>query len=381
MAAPGLENLSVLRITRIVEALQDARERRPRRLRFLQRFNRVPAMNGDLMARFVGRVLIADLIAPDSVAGVYSSGKMTFESSQLPKLKIGRLLTETQLDQWNAIRSGMVQGDDAIRDFIGPIADTCLEGLDSRAEALCVAMYRDRLDYDRLGFKASGITWGMPSDLKITPQFPWTDAVNGTPVNDCLNAKLIARTRYGMEFDRATGSTQAFRHAIATAEFQAKAKVFIPAQLTFSNLSLANIEQQANLWESVTGLMWEFNDDRYWYQDTAGAVASARYQPINEVYLDAKMDDKNNAVRDLAAGFVAESLFLGMSPAAVVGANTLAGPRRGPLGYMTFPPDINPPNVTVWGVDCVWPRKHVLQSNAVLNVGAFADTISVGEPF
>lgn len=390
MAAPGLESLSVLRITRIVQALQDARNKRPATYRFSSRLARANAVNGELMARFVGRVLIADLIALDSAAGVYASGKMTFETSQSPKIKIGRTLTESQMEQFEAIRNGRTTGDEELFDYISPIVENCLDGIDQRIEALCVAMYRDRLDYDRLGFKASGITWGMPSDLKVTPQIPWDDP-DATPVDDVLNLLLLGRTRYGIEFNRLTTSTQAFRYAIATPEFQAKAKAFIPANLTFGNFSLLDMTTQRRLFEQALGgvsdgaaqVTVELNDDRYWYQGTDGNLASARYQPINEVYLDDSRNDRNGGVMDIAKGTVMESLLLGLNPGSVIGATSmpLNGARRGPLGYMTFPTDLNPPNVTLWGADVAWPRKHMLQATARMTVGTFVDTIPVTEAF
>jgi len=383
MAAAGMENLGVLRITKIIQALQDQREKQPKKHRWLSRTTSVPAMNGELIARFVGRILIADLVAPDSAGAAYSSGKLNFEAYQLPKIKIGRTLTETQLEQWNQIRSGQIVGEEAVYDFLGPIVDNCLTGIENRKEALLVAMFRDRLDYDRLGYKATGITWGMPSDLKITVATSWTDAANATPIDNLLNAVLIGRVRYGIEFDRVTLSTQALRYMIATTEFINKAKPFIRADLGWSaNYSAYSLGMQTEMFEQITGLKLEVADERYWYQNADGTLASARYQPINEVILDSSQNDRDTGVRDLAQGIVVESLFTGLNPAAIVGGMAgMNGPRRGPLGYMTFPPDLNPPNVTVWGVDCAFPRRHLLQQNAVLNVGTFVDTIPVGEPF
>jgi hypothetical protein len=43
------------------------------------------------------------------------------------------------------------------------------------------------------------------------------------------------------------------------------------------------------------------------------------------------------------------------------------GPQAGPVGYVTSPnTDLNPPNLTLWGVARGFPRKHKLGANAVL---------------
>jgi hypothetical protein len=381
MAVTGLESLSVLRITRIVQALQDVRERRPE-LTFLKRTPRVNALQGELMARFVGRVLIADLVALDSAAGVYSSGKLTYESSLLPKIKIGRHLTESQLEQFDAIQSGGISGDEQVLDFIGPIVQNTLDGIDQRCEALIVAMHINQLSYDKLGYKTAGVSWGMPTDLNILIAIPWNDAVNATPVANVLTAKLTLSQRYGLMATRLTMSTATFQAAIATAEFQAKAKLFLRADIGYTNLSLLNLDQQRGLFESATGCKLEFYDARYWYQDSGGTIASAPFLPLNKVILDTPQNDNNGAVHDLAAGKVIESMFLGMNPASVVGAGGMArGASRGPIGYMTYPSDLNSPNMTLWGVDCAWPRRHLLQMNAVLDVGPITQTIAIGEPF
>lgn len=384
MALPGLESLGVLRITRIVQALQDRRDQTPRRLVFSSRLREVPALNGELLARFIGRVLIADLIALDSATPVYASGKLTYETSQFPKIKIGRSLTESQLEQLAGMLASAGTTDEQLKDFLGPVVQNALTGVEHRKEFLAVSMFRDKMEYDRFGYKATGITWGMPSDLKATAATPWTDASNATPIDNLLNLVLIGRVRYGIEFSRVTMSTQAFRYMIATTEFINKAKPFIRAELGWStNFNAKLLGQQQAMFSTITGLQLEITDDRYWYQDPAGTLQSARFLPISEVVLDDPANDRDSAVADMAKGLIMESMLLGMNPAAVIGAGTMAGrtPQRGPMGYMTFPPNLDPPNLTLYAVDVAWPRKHLLQMNAILSTGAYADTIAVSESF
>ena len=170
----------------------------------------------------------------------------------------------------------------------------------------------------------------------------------------------------------------ALRYAIATTEFATKAKLFFRADITIANTSLMNLEMQKRLFEDVTGMSVELSDQRYFYQTAAGAIEGTRYLPINEVIIDSSQNDGNSAVWDMAQGPVIETMLLGLNPAAVVGGG-LPEARRGPIGYMTFPPDLNPPNVTVWGVDCAFPRRHMPAANAHMTVGSFTDMIPVAD--
>ena len=56
------------------------------------------------------------------------------------------------------------------------------------------------------------------------------------------------------------------------------------------------------------------------------------------------------------------------------------GATRGPISYATCE-SMNPPNITMWGVARGFPRKFMLQANAVLDVGPITDPVSVTEPF
>jgi hypothetical protein len=388
MAIPGLDNLSVLRLSRIVKKIQDARDNGLVRYRHRERLNRVPTTRNELMGRFVGRVLIADLIALDSAAGVYSSGKMDFVSYDAPKIKIGRALTESQLDQFEQVRAGNVTDEAGIMEFIGPVAENAMEGVAQRMEALYVGMLRDRLDYDRLGFKAAGALWGMPTDLRVTPSVPWT-STSATPIDTILALLLTAQVKYGATYNRVEMSTQAFRYAINTTEFQNKAKTFIRSGITLAdNISIYDITTQRRLFEQTLGgasdgamnIQISLNDDRYWYQNADGSLGSARFQPINEVYLTNTAYDRNNAAADIGTIPVMESMLMGLNPGSVIGGGTMAGAQRGPISYMTFPPDLNPPNVTLWAADVAFPRRHIPAYSAMLNVGAFTDSIPVVEP-
>jgi hypothetical protein len=377
---PGFEYMTALRLTQVIQGLIDIRDINAGLL-WVGRTPITPAADGEILGRFIGNVLIADLIAEDSAAAVYSAGKIQFETYTRPKIKMGRSLTESQLSQLDQIRRGEIRGEEAFLNFIGPIATTCLAGIRQRMEFLIVGMLTDTIVYDRLGFKVTGASWGMPADLKVTTANPWDNPATGTPVSDILAMDLIGAVRYGLTYNRLTMSTQAFRYAIATTEFQNKAKVFIPAQLSFTNLNLANLQQMRILAENTFGKAIELYDSRYFAQDTAGNNTSGPYQPINKVILDNTANDNNAMVRDFSNGIPQETKFLGLPNAAVIGGETLQGGQYGPIAYMTYPPELNSPELSLWAVAKGWPRKPKVQSNAVLTVGAFNDLVPVSEQF
>lgn len=377
--AENLRFLRAVRINRIMQALQDVREL-PTDLVWSARIPDVPALDDEIMARFTGRVQIADIVADDAQAVVYQTGKMTFESSAVPNLKHGTNMTQAMLNQLNSLR-GTIENDMGIFSaWENRTVDGLLLGVRQRKEALFLAMLCDSLTYDRLGIKMSGVTWGMPSDLKITVGVTWDTAGSATPVNDLLNAKLVGQTRYGITFDRVSMTTTDFRYMIATTEFQNKAKVFIPAQLTFTNLSLLNLDDQRVLAEKTIGMAIELNDSRYWSQDANGTATSATFHPVGKVILSASANDNDPGVWDFANGIVTESIVAGLVDTAMFG--DLGGPQYGPVSYAT-PANLqlNPPGIVYWGVSRGFPRKHLLQANAVLTVGSYGDLIQVGEPF
>jgi hypothetical protein len=41
----------------------------------------------------------------------------------------------------------------------------------------------------------------------------------------------------------------------------------------------------------------------------------------------------------------------------VIGGETLQGGQFGPIAYMTYPPELNSPELTLWAVAKGWPRK------------------------
>lgn len=377
----GLEMLSVARINQVMQALQDVREL-PGQLVFLNRTKVVPAVDGEIMARFIGRVMIADLIADDAGAVTYNYQKVQLERTAPPNLKVGQNMTQAMINQLNALTASggvgsVLENELFATNMMGIISNLRL-GVRQRMEALIVAMHIDSYSYDRFGIKLSGVGWGMPSDLNVVPAIPWTD-ITATPVSDIQTLLLTASVRYGKVYNRLTMSTQAFRYMTNTTEFQTKAKLILLPTLFGAAINQLDLRTNQKVAETLLGCTIVLYDQRFWSQDEAGNVTSAPYLPINKVILDDTSNDNNGAVQDFANGVVTETIVNSMMGGGTIGQFT--GGSVGPVGYATCPNNLNPPNITFWGVGRGFPRKYELQANAVFTIGQFADVIPVGVPF
>lgn len=372
--AAGLQLLEAARLTRIMYALQDVRTL-PQALIFSKRVVDVDAVEGEIMGKFIGHVQIADLISDDAKAAVYSTGKLQYETTNVPNLKHGVAMSQAMLNQLNAIQTLGTPNDQGIfSNYRKTQIDRLLLGIRQRKEALNVAMYLDGFSYDRLGIKMTNVSWGMPSDLKITVSTGWDTAGSATPVTDILTQRRYAQVRYGEYYDRMDMSTAAFNFMIKTTEFQNSARYYLPGGIAASALPVNNMEAMKPVAQNVLGVsVINLYDARYWQQAPDGTVASFPYLPITSVVLSSTADDGDPTAHDFANGIVTESLIGGLAPTNMIGA--FSGPTRGPVAYATAPADLNPPNLTMWGVARGFPRKYRMAASSVLTVGSFSDPI------
>jgi hypothetical protein len=377
------ENFNILQVARVNAVMQGLLDVRtiPQDLVWNARIPDTPATDAEILARWTQRILIADLIADDQKAVAYSSGKLSFESYTIPNLKHGTILNQEQLNQLNSLQ-GRIQNDETgyFTNTERSLIAGLLLGIDQRKEALKLAMLLDGFSYDRLGIKMSGVTWGMPSDLKVTLTGGDTwDNTSALAVTQILTLLRLARVRYGIVFDRLSMSLTAFNYLISTTEFQNKAKILPMISLLggASVLPLQNTATMIPIVQSVLGVKEiELNDVRFWQPNEDGTESSFSYHPINKVLFTSTSNDGNRAVYDFADAVVTESLL----PA---GAGGMVGgfgrSVRGPVSYATA--EHNPPGVTYWGVARGIPRKKLLQSSAVMTVGSFTDLIPATNPF
>jgi hypothetical protein len=347
---------------------------------FSRRVPTVRALDAEITARFIGYPQIADLIADDARAVTYQTGKFQLSTTKIPNLKIGANMTQSMLSQLLMINANPAfnQGDlGFFRDWESRTIFNLRLGIQQRIEVLLSAMMQDSFVYDRLGMKVNA-SWGMPADLKVTTATAW-DNVAATPITDLLSMVRLAQVRYGQSFNRLTMSLAAFNYMIATTEFQNRAKAFIPIGFTLTGqYATENTDDMRNLARRVLGLELEFYDQRYWSQNELGVPSSFSFWPVNKVLLDSSTNDNNAQVWDFANAVVMESVVASLGGNPITGAGAQA---VGPISYATFPENLNPPEITYWAVQRGFPRKHLLQSNAVLTVGSFSDPITATVPF
>lgn len=374
MSQQQLDLLNAARITGFMQGITDPRLN-PQPLVWQSRIPSVPAEDDEIMARFFGTLLMADLIAEDQRAPVYSMGRYSFDSTKIPKIKVGVAINESLMNQMSRVEQGGATAGEAqtVRQKYNQALNMARFGVELRIEYLKIAMLCDGMTYDRLGIKMTGVTWGMYADLKVTVGTAWSNAGAATPVADIFAIKLVAQRRYGKAFNRITMSTPAFQLMIATAEFQAKSKLLLPQGFDVNNLVLADLETQRKLAQTTLGLQIEFDDRQVHVQGTDGAITSGPMHPINKVVLTNSGDDGNGMVWDFANGVVQESRVAAIAGAAsgIVG---MAGEVRGPAGYAAARHE--PPGIVCYGVARGFTRRKQLQCSAALDIGAVTDPVS-----
>lgn len=367
----GMDVLSVKRINGVMSVLRDTREL-PQQLKWVNRTPRTPATDGEIMARYQGNVAIADVLLDDAVAPVRHTGQFTLERTVVPNVKTGRLFTQEFLNTLQRINAGGGIPDDQgyLSDYINREVDAVRLAMLHRDEQLIVQMMLDTLSHDALGVKFSGVSWGRPSDLKVTVSPLWSSPSTATPIDNILALKYLAMEKYGEMYNRITLHSTSFRQLIATDEFKAKAQLY--SQIQFPTGSFPS--QDLGPMRSIVGLMLdmevELYDQRYWAESDAGAFASSPFNPTNVVFLTDSSDDGDRMVRDLADTVVTEtvvsSLTGGGGVTGIIGG--FDAPSRGPVAYAAPSPGLNPPQLTLFGVERVFPRLKRQSSVGTLTV-------------
>lgn len=380
---PALELFRSYRVQRVVDELQDVREAQGN-LWFLGRTPVNRAMESEVIGRWQFRAQIADIIAPDSEARIYQHGQMSLYTHKIPKIKIGVGLSEQQIR--DILNFGNFAADGQVPDFIltsrARMAAVLVLGIRQRWEQMIIAAYLDTFHYDRMGMKIDA-TWGTPADLKVVLEVPWTDDADATPVDDVWAVLELGRIRYGKDWNQMVISTEGFRNMIRTAEFQAKAALFLPQTITYNNLVLANLPRQRELATNILGLEEiVFHDERYWYEDAQGLKYSDRFWPINYALLRSTADDNNSAACDVANTWTTESVLdAGVQYNGTEGWTGFGAGRYGPHVYTHIPPHLDPPSVQAYGVANSWPRKERTTAAWLKIAPSLVDSIPVGEPF
>lgn len=387
MSAP-YNILETARINGIIQALADVREL-PGQLEFSRRVPEVPATDAEILARYIQYWHIADIIADDQRAAVYNSGKLQFETTQIPNLKHGTNMTQEFINQLQAIAAngGLTNDSGYFSNYENRVVDGLLFGVRQRKEALIIAMMLDSASYNRLGIQSSA-SWGTPSNLKVTASPTWVtaNANTATPVGDILTTKRLAAVVYGDQYNRITMSTADFIAMTGTTEFQNRARYVLAPGLSAAVLPTMNIADMKELAMRILGVGdIVLYDYRGWQHNADGTFTSTPLLPIGNVILDDAGYDGDTQVWDVANSIVTESVVGSLvnsqngGGAGIFGG--FGGPARGPVAYATAPADLNPPNVVYWAVQRAFPRKRRLSANAVISTGVSVDPIPFTVPF
>ena len=362
-----LEIAAQRRIRAIMDELADVRQL-PQHLLFTNRIPLVPADDDEIMARYTGRVVAADIIADDYKAVVRAPNSLRLESTKIPNLKHGEKVTQAQINVLRRIAAGGTDARD-LRVFdnylINRLSDL-RDGVYARIEAIHVAMLLDALTYDRMGIKITA-GWGMPSDLKVTVATVWSDTANATPVSDITAVQQVAQEKYGILLDRVTLTRTDFNEMTATAEFQAKSAAY-SAQAAFPSGGFP--VNDTVVMKAIAGRLMnaevELYDAQTWTENVDGTQTAVRYLPVGKVLLTSSEGDNNPLFWDFANGVVTESV---VADFVEMPLGDFGGPVEGPVAYATAPnADLNPPDITLWAVARGFSRKHKLGASAVLTV-------------
>ncbi|MGH9763687.1 MAG: major capsid protein [Blastocatellia bacterium] len=340
-----------------------------RPLRFLNRTAKVEAFDDELIGRFTGTIYAADILSDDQEAVTYETGKLQLVSYGIPNLKLGQRISQAILNRMSAMqyRSPLVTEVNALEQWEMRLAENLVMGVRQRMNAMICAMQIDSFNYNRLGLQISG-SWGMPADLKVTPATPWTDPVNATPISDIQVLRNHALDVYGVLYDRMTLSHQAFDYMVSTQEFRNRATALYGFAVIPQAVNIGDRLQMEEYAGRILNMTIEIDDAVYNERRAGGAFTRIRTLPANTVILSNTGDDNNPSVMDWGNGIVTESLVASLTGNVPAG---LAGEQFGPIGYYTARDDMNPPDVTAWGVARGFPRKHVPEVTAVLTVGNF----------
>ncbi len=341
---------------------QNARYQQAFPLRFLDRTPTVNAEDDEIVGSYTGRVYAADIIADDQAAAVYEGGSFVISTNAIPNIKRGQKFGQAQLNRLGRLARGNGGADDAriFADWEAQTARDLLLSVRMTMNALICAMQIDAFNYDRLGIKLAGVTWGMPAAYKANFSTIWSNPA-ATPVTDILVLKDYAAETDGQVFDRVTLSSTSFRYMIATTEF----KELISGRLGVDIGTTAFNSRQPRMREfaaDILGMTIEIEDATVPRQAPDGLRLTDRVLPVNKAILSSTADDNNGTSMDFANGIVTESVVAGI----VGGYDGLGGEQFGPVGYYTGPPDLNPPTVIGWGVARGFPRKHNKYATAVL---------------
>lgn len=330
----------------------------------------VPALDGEILARYTGQIFAADLIMDDQKAVVRSLQPYRLQQTVIPKLKHGVSINEEMLNIISRIEANQASNRDlgVFENYLARIVTDQRDGVYARMEALCVAMLCESFTYNRMGVIVNSASWGTPAAGKVVVSNLWTDVTNADPLNDILTVRNNIQFTYGITLNRVTMSLTAFNYAIATNAFKNRLPLIAPILGFAANAYPSGARGRLrDYFEQMLdpGMEIEFYDRSVWVESVDGSKTATRYLPTNKVLLTTTESDGNRAFHDFANGELLETRP-GMVPALI---GSFDGPRDGPVAYVTAADSQgNPPGMVTWGAGRGFPRKHREAGSAVLTV-------------
>jgi hypothetical protein len=378
----GWRFLDSARINRIVRTLADELEAiGARNLIALQRTPVVNADDNEIVGKFKGQFVAADVISDDQEAAVYDTvGQFEFVATEIPNLKLGSRVSQHMINRLARLRQNISGANDVryFTDWENTLAESLVTGVRQRMNALICAMWLDASSYDRYGIKLTNASWGTPAPLKANAAVAWTVAnyATATPITDILAlANTVAPDTYGETYNRITMSSKAFRYILKTAEYQS----LMGGELRFdfrtagidgtggtsvhqgSTMNMNDFGMHRQMVANLLGMELELYDGVFYERGNNGARTQVRYIPENKIVLSNSNDDNDASAMDFANGVVTESV---VSP--IIGSGGIGGEAFGPIAYFTGNENLNPPDIVAWGVARGFPRKHRETATAVI---------------
>lgn len=363
----GWRFLDSVRINRIVRTLADELEAIG--AKNLIALNRTPVVNADdaeIVGKFKGQFVAADVISDDQEAAVYDTvGQFEFVATEIPNLKLGSRVSQHMINRLARLRQNISGANDVryFTDWENTLAESLVTGVRQRMNALICAMWLDASSYDRYGLKLTNASWGTPAALKANATTAWTIANAGTakPINDILTlANTTAPDTFGETYNRITMSSQAFRYMLTTTEYQNLVKGELRYSYGAGEMNMQDFGAHRQMITNLLGMELEIYDGVFYERGNNGARTQVRYIPANKIILSNTNDDNDSTAMDFANGIVTESV---VSP--LIGHGGIGGESFGPIAYFTGNENLNPPDIVAWGVARGFPRKHRETATAV----------------
>jgi hypothetical protein len=344
-------------IADIVESQQQQAERlRPRK--WLERVPTLPADDEEITAVWTQNRIAADVIAPNQAARTVAAGALEFLVAELPIIKMGAHLNQQDINRLQRLidrRNLGTAGNDEFYLFWDNIVMERRESVRERANWMCTGLMLGSLTYDRNGVQFT-VTFNRPADASVPAALAWgTNPTTATPITDINNQANYLALTYGFRPNRVTLTRADFLNLVATTQVKnlSQALIGIPAT---NAINTANLPLMQNyIGTMLGGFTVEIDDSIYRTEEADGTVTSHPVQPVGTAILTDSGLDGDRRYFDFANAPLTENIVARLTGDTDAG---LSGQERGPAVFATCPPDYNPPEITVWGVQRGFPRPR-----------------------